>query len=83
MLLPIFLDTRSPPPTANIVATPNSIIVNGITIFTAANAESPTPCPTKIPSIIVYNDETNIAKAEGTAYFKNSFIIILPPFLFL
>ena len=77
------MDTKSPPPTANIVAIPNSIIVNGITILTAASAESPTPCPTKIPSIIVYKDETNMAKAEGSAYLKNSFIMILPPFLFL
>ena len=64
---PKFFETSAPPPTANIVAIPNSIIVSGITIVTAASALSPTPCPTNMPSIIVYSDETNMASAEGIA----------------
>ena len=72
---PIFLETNAPPPMANIEAKPNNITVNGKTIFTAANAESPTPCPTNIPSITVYSEEINIANADGIAYLKNSFFI--------
>ena len=65
--LPKFLEISAPPPTANMVAIPNNIMVRGITTLTAANARSPTPCPTKIPSMTVYKDEINMAKAEGIA----------------
>ncbi len=58
---------------ANIEASPNNITVKGSTIFTDANAKSPTPCPTNIPSTTVYKDDMNMARAEGTAYLKNSF----------
>ena len=67
-----FFDTNAPPPTAIIFAIPTIITVNGKTILTAASAESPTPWPTNIPSIIVYNDDINIESADGIAYFKNS-----------
>ncbi len=40
---PMFLDTKVPPPMANIEASPNNITVKGSTIFTDANAKSPTP----------------------------------------
>ena len=43
LLAPTFFDTNAPPPTANIFAIPNNTTVKGSTIFTAANAESPTP----------------------------------------
>ncbi len=82
LLAPIFLETNAPPPIANIEANPNNITVNGRTIFTAAKAESPTPCPTNIPSITVYNEEINIAKADGIAYLKNSFFIYISPLNF-
>ena len=75
LFAPIFLETNAPPPIANMEAKPNNITVNGRTILTAANAESPTPCPTNIPSITVYNEEINIANADGIAYLKNSFFI--------
>ena len=57
---------------------PMSDISRGTQIFTAAIPSLPTPCPTKIPSMVVTADILNIPNRVG----KNSFLNRMETFSF-
>jgi len=73
--LPRKIDVTVEVPIANNIETANIVLIIGIDKLTAANAYSPTPLATNIPSAIVYKEYTHIAATEGTTYFKKVFFI--------
>jgi hypothetical protein len=53
--------------------------MNGKVIANPEIANGPTPCPMKMLSIILYNEEAVIAMMAGVAYFFNNFPTLSVP----
>ena len=53
--------------------------INGKVSARPAIANLPTPCPMKMLSIILYNEEAVIAMMAGVAYFFNNFPTLSVP----
>ena len=70
--LPSAMEMGADAPTPMRSASEKFIITRGIAIFTAANAPSPSICPIKIPSIMLYTDIANMLTIPGIATTKNS-----------
>ena len=65
-------------PTANNNEIENNPTENGMDILTAVSATSETPRATKIPSTIVYKENTHCAIIDGMINFKKSVFSDLP-----
>jgi hypothetical protein len=57
------------PPIAIRIARAITSKVNGIAMFTAPSASTPTPCPTKIPSTTTYRNVPHDPATVGRMYF--------------
>ena len=67
----------APTPTIAPIAAPK--FMKGKVMANPEIAKGPTPCPMKMLSIILYNEEAVIAMMAGVAYFFNNFPTLSVP----
>ncbi len=73
------IEIRAAAPTPTIAPKAEAMFIIGIVIAMPAIAAPPTPCPTKMLSIMWYSDDDAIAMMAGIAYRKRSLPMLSVP----